>query len=81
MCERVAVAVCLRCGDSGSLLSCLASGGALESVCKGCYCLAEIDRLLRVVEGGDSKEAARVSLEEVYTFLRRQHLAEIRDAS
>lgn len=53
----------------------------MESVCKGCYCLAEIDRLFRVVESGDSKEAARVSLEEVYTFLRRQHLAEIRDAS
>ena len=53
----------------------------MESVCKGCFYLAEINRLLRVVESGDSKEAARVSLEEVYTFLWSQHLAEISDAA
>lgn len=79
MCERVAVAVCLRCGAHGVPLSCLASGGALESVCKGCFYLAEIDRLLRVIKSSDSKEAARVSLEELYTFLRSQHLEEVRD--
>ena len=81
MCERVAVAVCLRCGAHGLPLSCLASGGALESVCKGCFYLAEIDRLLRVVRSDDSKATARVSLEEVYTFLRSAHLEEIQDAS
>ena len=74
--QLLPVAVCLLCEAGGVPLVCLAREGALQSVCKRCFHLAEVRRLLKAVQGVDSLAIADASLEELYTFLREAELAE-----